>query len=387
MGPRRKGLAPSEYLVDALFEEAQRLAYRLGRQAGVHPMPRLTGESLVERVAGWGPSGTIRDRDKGADMRVRVTLTCLVAILSATAALALAATAAGATNGRIAFQAFVGRFPQLFTIAPDGTRVRQITRVPRRDPGAENPAWSPDGARLAFNAASGKGVNLFTVLPDGSALTELPLAVGAFNGDPAYSPDGTRISFDQDIGPTKPKVHGIFVANADGSGARRLTTAPRTKVSYDTESQWSPDGTRIAFTRVRREGEAAVFVIGVDGTGLKRLTPYKLDAASPDWSPDGRKILFNSHFDPGRRQSANLFWMRPGGGRRTALTHHHGGRGHSFRPSWSPDGTRIVFTRFTPSRKGGRVDLYKMKPNGTKLNRITHMPQRFPTNADWGTAP
>jgi Tol biopolymer transport system component len=317
-------------------------------------------------------------------MRARVTIGAIAAILSATGALTVAATATGATNGRIAFQALVGGFPQLFTIAPDGTGLGQITRVPRHEPGAENPAWSPDGSRIAFDTKSGKGVNLFTVRPDGTAVTELRLAVGAFNRNPAYSPDGTRISFDRAIGSRKPKRHGIFVANADGSGARRLTTAPRNKVSYDTQSQWSPDGTRIAFTRVSREGEAAVFVIGVDGTGLKRLTPYKLDAASPDWSPDGRKILFNSHFDPRRGQSANVYWMRPRGGHRTALTRHHGGRRHSVRPSWSPDGTRIVFARFTRGRNGGRIDLYTMNRSGTDLERLTRMSRRFPTNADWG---
>ena len=318
-------------------------------------------------------------------MRARVTLSGLAVVVSAAAALTLAATAAGATNGRIVFQANVGRFPQLFTIAPDGTGLRQVTHVAAKDPGAENPIWSPDGTRIAFDTKSGKGVNLFTVAPDGSALTELPLGVGAFNGDPAYSPDGTQISFDQDPGHHKPKVHGIFIANADGSGARRLTTGIATKQAYDTESQWSPDGTRIAFTRVKKFGRAAIFVIRVDGTGLKRLTPWKLDAASPDWSPDGTTIVFNSHFDVVRGQSANVYSMRPDGSARTPLTHHHGGRRQSFRPAWSPDGTRLVFARFTPARKG--IDLYTMNPDGTRLTRVTNMPRRFAVHPDWGTAP
>src|ERR1700758_381253 len=49
--------------------------------------------------------------------------------------------AAHKRNGRIAFQALVGRFPQVFTVEPDGTGLRQVTHVPSKDPGAENPIW------------------------------------------------------------------------------------------------------------------------------------------------------------------------------------------------------------------------------------------------------
>lgn len=317
-------------------------------------------------------------------MRSRVLASGLA--VAAAAVLAVAGEAVAATNGRIAFQANVGRFPQIFTIAPDGTGLRRVTNAPVKDPGAENPAWSPNGATIAFDTSVRGGVNLFTVGLDGSGLAELPLSVGAFNGDPAYSPDGTEISFDQDVGDKRPKVHGIFIANANGTGARRVTRGIATKKAFDTESQWSPDGTRIAFTRVKNAKEAAIFVVGVDGRGLKRLTPWALDATSPDWSPDGTRILFNSYFDFHPGHSSNLFSIRPTGGRRTPLTHNRGGRQHSFRPAWSPDGTRIVFAHFT-SAGGGRVDLYTMNPDGSGRTRVTNMRRGFPTNPDWGTAP
>ncbi len=228
-------------------------------------------------------------------------------------------------------------------------------------------------------------MTLFTVRPNGSALTKLPISVGAFNGDPAYSPDGKQISFDQDIGPSQPNVHGIFIAHTDGSQARRLTTGIRSRNASDTESQWSPDGKRLAFTRVKNHLEAAVFVVNLDGSGLSRLTPWKLDAASPDWSRDGTKILFNSYFDGRPGKSSTIYSIRPDGSHRTALTDPRAAA-QSFRPSWSPDGTRILFTRFTPIGRAGRVDLYTMSPKGTALRRVTNMPQAGPTNADWGTA-
>ena len=289
-------------------------------------------------------------------------------------------------NGRIAFQALAGRFPQVFTVEPDGSGLRQVTHVPSKDPGAENPNWSPDGATIAFDAAAGKGVNVFTVSP-GSRSAALPLGVGAFNGDPAYSADGTQISFDQDAGPTAPKVHGIFIANADGSNAGRVTTGIRTTRAFDTQSQWSPDGTRLVFMSVRNSKQAAIFVVNLDGTGLKRLTPWTLDAGNPDWSPDGREILFNPYWDPHPGRFSNVYSMKPDGSHRTQLTHARPGV-QSFAPAWSPDGTRIVFVRFTPTSKmSGRIDLYTMRRDGTHPSRLTNMPQAVPTNPDWGTAP
>jgi TolB protein len=321
---------------------------------------------------------------------------CVIAVIVASAILGRSALASsrvdGAArhghNGRIVFQANVGRFLQVFTIKPDGSGLRQITHtthVPAGGVGAENPTWSPDGATIAFDAPAGRGVNIFTTSP-GEAPAPLPLSVGAFNGDPAYSPNGKQISFDQDIGPSQPKVHGIFIANADGSHARRLTTAIRSTHSYDTESQWSPDGKRIAFTRVKNSRQAAVFIVNVNGTDLRRLTPWKLDAASPDWSPDGRTILFATYWDPQPGKLATIDSIRPDGSHRTVLTSTRGSQ-QSFRPSWAPDGTKVVFTRFTPTGKTGRLDLYIMNPNGTGPKRLTNMPKAFPNSADWGTTP
>jgi TolB protein len=298
----------------------------------------------------------------------------------------VAAVPARAHNGRIAFQANVGRDPQVFTIEPNGSGLRQVTHVPSKDPGAENPTWSPDGTTIAFDAAAGKGVDIFTV-SQRTHPAQLPLSVGAFNGDPAYSPGGAQISFDQDVGPAAPKVHGIFIASADGSNARRLTTGIRTTQAFDTQSQWSPDGKRLVFMSVKNGKEAAIFVVNIDGTGLKRLTPWSLDAGNPDWSPDGHEILFNPYWDPHPGKFSNIFSMRPDGSHRTQLTHPRPGV-QSFAPAWSPDGTKIVFVRFTPTgKRSGRLDLFTMSADGRRLRRVTNMPRAFPTNPDWGTAP
>ena len=316
-------------------------------------------------------------------MRSRSHLVTLAVLVGLAIAVALPASAGAATNGPILFQAATGKLPQIFRINPDGTGLKQLTHA--KGEGAENPVWSPDGSTIAFDVGREKRADVFTANPDGTGVVKLSLDASKFHGDPAYSPDGSQISFDEDSGPGQPPVHGIFVANKDGSGAQRLTTALAGKDAYDTESQWSPDGTRIAFTRVKGPKKAAIFVVNTDGTGLEQITPYKLDAASPDWSPDGTRIAFNSYWDQHPGKSANVYTVHPDGTGMTAVTHHRGGKTHSFRPSWAPDGSKLVIARFVPKGKRGRLDLYIVNPDGSRAKRLTNSKVAFAAQPDWGT--
>ena len=97
------------------------------------------------------------------------------------------------------------------------------------------------------------------------------------------------------------------MANADGSDPHRLTTGIATPDAYDTNADWSPDGRRLAFTRVKSMLEAAIFVVGARWPWAERLTPWRLDAANPDWSPDGSKLLFHSYYEVQPGKSANIF--------------------------------------------------------------------------------
>jgi Tol biopolymer transport system component len=315
--------------------------------------------SAVERRHGRHP---IRLRSAAAALLAGTALAVAVGAANA------APTRRAAANGLIVFQAHAGQFNQLFTIKPDGSGLTQVTKIPFTGDteGAEQAGWSPDGKAIAFDApslgAAGIVIDVFTVHPDGSGITELPLGVQAFNGAPSYSPDGTKIAFDQDAGDAKPKVHGIYVTNAD----------------------WSPDGTRIAFTRVRDGMTAAIFVVRADGRGLKRLTPWSLDASGPAWSPDGSKLLFQSYYDEHAGQSSNLFTITPSGGKMTPLTHFKGGIVQALGPAWSPDGKRIVWHKVDPKVN----QLFTMDAHGGHVRKLTSMPgDASPSHADWGTAP
>jgi dipeptidyl aminopeptidase/acylaminoacyl peptidase len=121
---------------------------------------------------------------------------------------------------------------------------------------------------------------------------EIPPPRGV-RGELAYSPDGKRVVFERAIG----GEDLLWIANIDGSQARELTRNRRGGSSTcpcDTRPSFSPDGTRIAFIRTLSGRKAALFVVNVDGTRVKQLTPWSRGIAGEvDWSPDGSPVVSN----------------------------------------------------------------------------------------------
>jgi DNA-binding beta-propeller fold protein YncE len=269
-------------------------------------------------------------------------------------------------NGRIAFAAPVQGSSQLFTINPNGTGLRQITHNSAQV-GQYGLSWSPDGRGLLYSVAYPSGPDqMFKSLADGSGATLLsPPCTGNCLGDddPVYSPDGTKIAFDRAWGPVvNDNATGggaIFAMNADGSSPAQLTPTMTKTISGFQQAHWSPNGAKIVFVAYAQfvaswvggntrgpHYPSAIGIMNADGSGIRLLTPWRLDANSPSWSPDGTRILFDTYHDPITGESANLFTMRPDGSDRVELTHYVGGCPQAFADGWSPDGTQVLFSYF-----------------------------------------
>jgi TolB protein len=107
-----------------------------------------------------------------------------------------------------------------------------------------------------------------------------------------------------------------------------------TLLGAGSDPSWSPDGTRIAFSRVSA-GHAHLFVVNADGTEPRQLTEGASDDVAPTWSPDGRFIVFCSAHGDAQWTQSNLFAMRADGSGLVQLTE---GDFLSGRPAWAKDG-------------------------------------------------
>ena len=149
-----------------------------------------------------------------------------------------------------------------------------------------NPAWSPDGKTLLFESTLSGKSSIYIISSDGTGLRHVT-ADTSESIQPNWSPDGQRIVFSSDrSGHTE-----LYTMNVDGTGLTRLTTM---NGGGWYQSSFSPDGKWIAFQGRPDFGETRdrVFIVGVDGSGLRQLTDSSYGAEGPRWSPDGRTIRF-----------------------------------------------------------------------------------------------
>ena len=135
------------------------------------------------------------------------------------------------------------------------------------------------------------------------------------------------------------------------------------------DAQWSPDGTRIAVNilniKAKPRNGSAIYVLDADGSDFRRITPLRLNAGSPDWSPDGKRIVFNSSYEA--QSAVEIYTVRPDGSGLKRVRKEPK-NSFSFEPVWSPNGKRIAFVHATTRTP---PHIWTMK-NGTRLRQVTH---------------
>jgi len=263
----------------------------------------------------------------------------------AAAALALSATASAhaAFPGRNGVLAVVASQPgnlgerSIVLIGLDGAVVRRIP-CPGRC-GDLWPAWSPNGRLLAFSARlSAVETRIGLVRADGTRRRTLPRPAPFVDAvAPAWSPDGLRIAF----GAVGFDVSGIWTVNRTGGDVRRVSPLGQLPA-------WSTRGKLAVGT-----GGVAVWTLDTDGTHRRRLTSTRSD--DPDWSPDGSRIAY-TRFARGREA---VYTMTATGRAKRRLA-------SGSMPAWSPDGRSIAFVR------EGRI--FVMSARGRDVRKVPYAP-------------
>lgn len=167
--------------------------------------------------------------------------------------------------------------------------------VPLTGSGSPNPEWSytsvarwsPSGDRIAFTVVAGEPRGISVMAPDGAgAEIVVPYGVSV-----SWLPDGSGFVY-MNWDMTQPETRRLqfYRASADGSGVVKLTDLPRS--DYLGEPDVSPDGRRIAFRGPGRNTDSELYLMNLDGTGMRQVTEGGGLVRRPAWSPDGRKILF-----------------------------------------------------------------------------------------------
>jgi TolB protein len=224
--------------------------------------------------------------------------------------------------------------------------------------------------------------------PDGSGQRILARRPAGGDKRTSWSPDGRFVAFDSWRYTPPRREFDIFVVDADGKRARRVTRHPARELA----PSWSPEGRRIAFTRKRAGGNLEdAFVVRADGRRLRRVATVLGPGIA--WSPDGRQLLVAAPrgltavrldgtavrrygfigISAGAWSAAGIVYtssnddiwrMDADGSNRRRLTTS---KAADFDASWAPSGDQIVFT----SERDGNKEVYVMDADGSNQRNLT----------------
>ena len=274
-----------------------------------------------------------------------------ILVLALTGACVAAVSAASAPSGLIVFSSSSGvdGKTQVWVMNANGTARRAVTPATNA---AEGPALSRDGRRIAFVRRD----DVYVMSLNGTQVRRLTFSSSA-ESSPSWSPDGRWIAYSS----YRSGRSAIWKMRSDG-GQKTLLAAGKTL----SVPAWSPVGDRIAYAGVNGQ----IWMMNANGGGKHALTRTASGTGvdwAPSWSPDGRRIAFESDVGTGQRDLTNEIWVIGADGSHPArLTHNQLNDGQ---PDWSPDGAWLVFSSQRPHP--GTAHLWLIRPNGKGLHRVT----------------
>jgi Tol biopolymer transport system component len=249
--------------------------------------------------------------------------------------------------------------------------VRSISTGPLATQTGPSPLMNSQEEMIAFSDHGAGGWDIFAMNSEGSHVIPMVQSPGD-DVTPRLSRNGRKLAYVNISGPD-----AVYLLDEENDRAQPIHVfGPDEQVS---DMAWSPDATRLAIVVEEVRGDppgsrrpSYIHVLDI-GTGFIQRITHTGRENSVDWSPDGSTILFGRSGGPlegnERFTSNDLYLINPDGSDETRLTTD----GLSMEGTWSPDGTHISFTSYSPSQ-GGQTDIYVMRADGTGRTKLTDNP-------------
>jgi TolB protein len=273
-------------------------------------------------------------------------------------------------------------FSEIFVINADGTGLRQLTNSPRYVD-SHSPVLSSCGDWLAFLKGSiGEGEAGFAIDTINSNGTNLREIVSSGSSGHSIAPVIGKIAFssyENFSGENPNNDLEIFIINRDGNGLKQLTNFRDACCDYFVGTSISNDGRKVVFESPQYD-DHTVYIANSDGSALQRL----VNGFSPLISGDGSRVVFKSF--------ANLIGQNPDGSQELFIINVDGTglrqltnstSGDLFSPSISFDGSKVAFASSADllrENPDGNLEIFVVNSDGTGLRQITNSTSGYNLN-------
>ncbi|MFC1501241.1 Tol-Pal system beta propeller repeat protein TolB [Elusimicrobiota bacterium] len=220
------------------------------------------------------------------------------------------------SGDEILFTTYIRSNPDLYSISLKERKIKKISTIQGLNTAA---SFSPDGETIALTISKGSYPNIYLISKNGQLIKQLTRRT-SIETSPSFSPNGKEIVYISD----RPGYPQLYIMNIDGGNVRRLYTK-----GFCDSPVWSPRGDKIVFSMRQNREKFDLYLYDLPTGRIKRLTQNEGNNENPSWSPDGRFIVFSSTRT--RQKCLYIMGIDGLGVRKLASI-----EGSSITPAWSP---------------------------------------------------